>query len=97
MEYELIEPDQTHDAGVFMSYARGRQTAKQDRDAGIGDAVHLWDGMACRPAIVTDDPELDSVWVSFLMPGETSWRPVQDVKHDESKGEMTWHWPCGGH
>ena len=99
MDYELIKPDaqDKYDSASFLNYARARRTDKEERDAVIGDSVHLWDAEACRAAIVTDDPELDSVWLSFLMPGETSWRPVKDVRHDETKGEMTWHWPCGGH
>lgn len=91
MEFELIT-----DQDTWFSQSRALRAAKEERDAIVGDAVHLWDGMACRAAVVTDDPELDSLWVSFLMPGETSWRPVRDVRHDEAKGEMTWHWPCGG-
>lgn len=98
MDYELIEPDETHDSGSFMSYARARRTDKQGRDPDVGDIVHFWDMVEarCRAATVTQD-DLRTVWLSYLMPGEVSLRCVRDVAHDETKTGPSWHWPCGGH
>lgn len=96
MDYEVLPPE-PQDAEAFMSYARKRHADKQERDADIGDAVHFWDFVdaRCRAAIVTQD-DLDSVWLSYLMPGETSLHCEREVPHDEFKGGPSWHWPCGG-
>lgn len=94
MDYELIKTDGT--AG-FLNYARARQLSKAERDPLVGDWVHFWTGEACWPAVVTRD-DLNTVWLSCIAPGETSWRPVQDVPHIEDvKAQGSWHWPCGGH
>ena len=94
MEFELIKDGAAGEA--FFSYARQQQAEKEKQDPIIGDTVHVWFGGACRAAIITQD-DLDTWCVSFLMPGETSWRPVREVSHDETKGDgMSWHWPCGG-
>ncbi|TXS35076.1 hypothetical protein EAO77_37915 [Streptomyces sp. t39] len=93
MDFELAQPG---DAEHFLSYAREQQRAKAETDPDIGDVVHLWHGNACRAAIVTAD-DLTTWSLSFLMPGETSWRCIAEVEHDEGKGDNTWHWPCGGH
>lgn len=96
MDFELIKPDE-QDQTPFLNYARLRQTEKQDRDPLVGDWVHFWTGEACWPAVVTQD-DLDTVWLSCIAPGETSWRPARDVPHIEDKAEgCSWHWPCGGH
>lgn len=88
MEFELIEGGRD----AFMSHARKRAQEMAERDPAVGDIVHFWDGSACRAAIVTLD-ELFLTSLAFLMPGETSWRPVHEAEHDEDKGEYTWHWP----
>lgn len=97
MDYELIKPDETHDSGAFLSYARGRQAAKQERDPDIGDTVHFWDMVEarCLAATVTQD-DLHTVWLHYLVPGEPTPRCVRDVAHDETKTGPSWHWPCGG-
>lgn len=90
MDFEDI--GDAFDRKSFVSYARTRAAEQEERDPVVGDSVHFWDGVACRAAIVTQD-DLDSVWLSFLMPGELTWRPVREVLHDEHKGENTYHWP----
>lgn len=98
MDFELIPEDETHDGGAFISYARTRATAKQERDPDVGDVVHFWDDVdaRCRAATVTQD-DLTTVWLHYLMPGEPTPRCVRDVAHSETKADGTWHWPCGGH
>lgn len=93
MEFELIEEGDT--TAPFMSYARRRAAEKAERDPIVGDTVHYWDGVACRAGLVTQD-DLDTIQLSFWMPGEISCRPVRQVRHDEGHGDSTWHWPCGG-
>lgn len=93
MEFELIKTGELGED--FFSYARQRAVELAERDPVVGDTVHVWFEGACRAAIITQD-DLDTWCVSFLMPGETSWRPVREVSHDETKGGMSWHWPCGG-
>lgn len=97
MDYELIEPDQTHDAGAFISYARARRTDKQERDADVGDIVHFWDGECCSAALVLRD-QWDSVCLSVVRPkAEGGTLEYGHVPHSEGKLHETWHWPCGGH
>lgn len=98
MDYELIKPDEkdAYDPAPFISYARARRTDKAERDPIVGDWVHFWTGEECWAALVTKD-ELATVRLSCVAPGETSWRPVRDVFHSETKAECSWHWPCGGH
>jgi hypothetical protein len=97
VEFELIKDDEgpVSMGDQFFSYARSQRAAKEGRDADVGDVVHLWHNSACRAAIVTAD-DLTTWSLSFLMPGETSWRPICEVEHDEAKADNTWHWPCGG-
>lgn len=96
MDYELIKPDETHDSGAFLSYARGRQAAKQERDPDIGDIVHLWLGGSCHPAIVRRD-DLDTVsLVAFPVEGDLPPAYRDGIRHSEEKAYDTWHWPCGG-
>jgi hypothetical protein len=101
VDYELIpldEKDPAYNRTPFLSYARARRTDKEERDPDVGDSVHFWDMVEarCRAAVVTQD-DLRTVWLNYLMPGETSWRCVRDVPHDETKTGPSWHWPCGGH
>lgn len=95
MDYQMINDD-AYDVTPFLSYARQRSADRAERDPIVGDTVHFWDGERCLAAFVTQD-DLYTVWLSCLAPGETSVRPVRDVRHDESKGTASWHWPCGGH
>lgn len=98
MDYELIEPDSQdkYDPAPFLSYARLRSTELAERDPDVGDTVHFWTGDACWAAVVTRD-DLDTVSLSCIAPGETSWRPVRAVPHIEgTKAQGSWHWPCGG-
>lgn len=103
MDYELIKPDEqdAYDPAPFLSYARARSTDKQERDAGVGDTVHLWDDNAaeCRAAIVHglqevsfDEPPTADLFVLH----RSGHRDVLDVPHVEMKHHHTWHWPCGG-
>ncbi|OEJ24299.1 hypothetical protein AS594_07150 [Streptomyces agglomeratus] len=94
MEYELIEADgqDKYDPAPFLSYARRQSVAKAERDPIVGDWVHFWNGERCWAGVVTQD-DLDSVWLSCVPPGETSFQPIRDVAHDEGRGENTWHWP----
>ena len=98
MEYELIQSDKddAYDVAPFLSYARARSQDRAERDPIVGDTVHVWFGGACRAAIITQD-DVDTWCVSFLMPGETSWRPAREVPHSEDRKGLSWHWPCGGH
>lgn len=97
MDFQIIEPDE-QDVTPFLSYARTRRNERAEMDADVGDVVHFWDlvDARCRAAIVTQD-DLNTVWLSYLMPGEISMRCVREVPHDETKGGPSWHWPCGGH
>ena len=96
MDYEVLEADAT-DAASFLSYARTRRSDKADRDADVGEAVHFWDMVdaRCRAAVVTQD-DLDTVQLTYLMPGEATLYPEREVPHDETKTGPSWHWPCGG-
>jgi hypothetical protein len=106
VDYELIKPDETHDAGAFMSYARQRRTDKQQRDPDVGDTVHFWDMVdaKCRAAMVGDingplgGPGLaDLAVLNFDLDKGLHWGQELDVAHDETKTGPSWHWPCGGH
>lgn len=95
----MIKPDETHDSGAFMSYARGRRAAKQERDAGVSDTVHYWcpRDSRCLAAIVTQE-NLNTVELTVFPPGDDprNFRAVT-ISHDETKQDPgTWHWPCGG-
>jgi hypothetical protein len=99
VDFELIKPDAQgkYDPAPFLNYARARRTDKAERDPLIGDWVHFWTGDGCWAAVVTKD-DLDTVWLSCIAPGETSWRPVRGVPHiEDGKAQGSWHWPCGGH
>jgi hypothetical protein len=99
VDFQIIEPEErdAYPVAPFLSYARGRHTDRQERDPDVGDAVHLWDMVEarCRAAVVTQD-DLDTVQLTYLMPGEASLYCEREVPHDETKGGPSWHWPCGG-
>ena len=81
---------------AFLNYARVKRETKAARPPEVGDIVHLWDHeqAVCRAAVVTQTEALnhDSELHVFVprKPAEF-WFAV----HDESKGDESWHWPCG--
>lgn len=96
---EAVDPD-TPDkraaevAEAYISYARLRRVAKQERIPGVGDVVHLWDDeqTRCRAAVVTEvDPFGDSCELHVFVPRKPS--EFWYAAHDEDKGAETWHWP----
>lgn len=100
MDFEKIEDEERDQYPIapFLSFARAQSTAKAERDAGIGDAVHLWNGR-CYAALVVDEggawdaPTVDVY--AFTLDGGLG---HANCPHDESKAkDHTWHWPCGGH
>ena len=100
VDFQIIEPEEQDAFPVapFFSYARHQVSDKQSRDADVGDVVHFWDMVdaRCRAAVVTQD-DLDTVQISYLVPGETAFSCEREVPHDETKTMPSWHWPCGGH
>lgn len=106
MDYELIKPDETHDSGSFLSYARRMASDKAERDPDMGDIVHVFHGLLgkCVPAMVADlrerlgeEPTADLMILRPKPEGGMEWWDAPEVPHDEAKAEGTWHWPCGGH
>ena len=95
MDFQIIEPSEqdAYDPAPFLSYARAQRSDKAERDAGVGDVVHFWDGAECVAAIVIKDG-LDSVRLRIFWPTDDA--RSDDVLHDETKSTDTWHWPCGG-
>lgn len=102
MDYELIKPDaqDAYDPAPFLNYARARRTDKEERDPLVGDTVHWWQDGGCVAAVVTGQDwtaegvrEFLTVFPPRSLPGYLA----ESAPHDETKGEMTWHWPCGGH
>lgn len=99
MDYELIKPDKddAYDPAPFLNYARARRTDKEERDAIVGDAVHLWLGGGCHAAIVRNDDDLDTVsLIAFPREGDLPPAYRDGISHSEEKVYDTWHWPCGG-
>ncbi len=83
-----------HGGGAAQSHHRGMPGPIHPDE--VGDIVHLWDHelAVCRAAVVTQTEALnhDSELHVFVprKPAEF-WFAV----HDESKGDESWHWPCG--
>jgi hypothetical protein len=91
MEFELIT-----DQDTWFSQSRALRAAKEERDAIVGDVVHLWLGGSCHAAIVRRD-DLDTVsLVAFPIEGDLPPAYRDGIRHSEEKVYDTWHWPCGG-
>jgi hypothetical protein len=97
---ESLAEAQQGDGSVFLSFARIKREAKQERGPEIGDIVHFWGGKEdpaydhCFAAIVMEvESFTDVATIRVHVPHEAfmDWH----VDHDEDKGHDTWHWPCG--
>ncbi len=80
----------------YMNYARIKRETKAARPPEVGDIVHLWDHeqAVCRAAVVTQTEALNhDCELHVFVPRQAAefWFAV----HSETKGDESWHWPCG--